>query len=92
MLLEVPAKSSSSSGNNMREPNSKKRRRWYNAESEIFSQKIILCASFIPIKCAPLKHLVISVHLRSFTTVLVRFYRKNTGLPKLYSGYSICTH
>ena len=41
-----------------------------------FLEKIILCASCIPIKCAPSKLLVIFVHLRSFTTVLVRFYRK----------------
>ena len=46
-----------------------------------FLEKIILCGCCISIKCAPIKHLVILVHLRSFTTVLVHF------LPQKIPGY-----
>ena len=67
----------------------KKRRRWYNAESEIFSRKIILCASCIAIKCGVFETPSYFGHLRSFTTGLVRFYRKNylgtRGTGKVYT-------
>ena len=70
-----------------REPNSKKEERMVQRRiRDFFLEKIILCASCIPIKCAPFKLLVIFVYLRSFTTVLVRFYRKKTGYTKSTRG------
>ena len=51
-------------GSNMREPKSKKREEDGTTQNRrFFLEKIILCASCIPIKCAPLKHLQSAAYL-----------------------------